>query len=162
MSPLSCPLFLERGHAPCARSRTLHSHFLCPLPPPTTPCRSLPPFLPPPLVLSLPLFLPFFLCRSLSVSLDRSFALSLSFALALNLVRSLCLALARGPERLVIYCQTTGVSPAHAARCATYCTPCRPLIRAFSGWIRTPPPTHAAQREARTPGSGGGTGLSRP
>ena len=44
-------------------------------------------------------------------------------------------------ERLVIYCQTTGVSAAHATHCATYCTPCRPLIRAFSGWIRTPPPT---------------------
>ena len=23
--------------------------------------------------------------------------------------------------------------------CATYCTPCRPRIREFSGWIRTPP-----------------------
>jgi hypothetical protein len=45
-----------------------------------------------------------------------------------------------GTERLVIYCQTTGVSAAHATHCATYCTPCRPLIRAFSGWIRTPPP----------------------
>ena len=44
-------------------------------------------------------------------------------------------------ERLVIYCQTTGVSAARATHCATYCTPCRPLIRAFSGWIRTPPPT---------------------
>jgi len=44
-------------------------------------------------------------------------------------------------ERLVIYCQTTSVSAAHATHCATYCTPCRPLIRAFSGWIRTPPPT---------------------
>ena len=44
-------------------------------------------------------------------------------------------------ERLVIYCQTTGVSTAHATHCATYCTPCRPLIRAFPGWIRTPPPT---------------------
>jgi len=42
---------------------------------------------------------------------------------------------------LVIYCQTTGVSAAHATHCATYCTPCRPLRRAFSGWIRTPPPT---------------------
>ena len=47
------------------------------------------------------------------------------------------------PERLVIHCQTTGVSAAHATHCATYCTPCRPLIRAFSGWIRTPPPTPA-------------------
>ena len=25
--------------------------------------------------------------------------------------------------------------------CYTYCTPCRPLIRAFSGWILTPPPS---------------------
>jgi hypothetical protein len=47
-------------------------------------------------------------------------------------------------ERLVIYCQTTGASAAHATHCATYCTPCRPLIRAFSGWIRTPPPTGRA------------------
>jgi len=44
-------------------------------------------------------------------------------------------------ERLVIYCQTTSVSAAHATHCATYCNPCRPLIRAFSGWIRTPPLT---------------------
>ena len=50
------------------------------------------------------------------------------------------------PERLVIYCQTTGFSAAHATHCATYCTPCRPLTRAFSGWIRTPPPTTAAPR----------------
>ena len=48
-------------------------------------------------------------------------------------------------ERLVIYCQTTGVSAAHATHCATYCTPCRPLIRAFSGWIQTPPPTLYAE-----------------
>ena len=39
---------------------------------------------------------------------------------------------------MVIYCQTTGVSAAHATHCATYCNPCRPLLRAFSGWIRTP------------------------
>ena len=44
-------------------------------------------------------------------------------------------------ERLVSYCQTTGVSAAHATHCATYCTACRPLLRAFPGWIRTPPPT---------------------
>ena len=44
-------------------------------------------------------------------------------------------------ERLLIYCKTTSVSATHATHCATYCTPCRPLIRAFSGWIRTPPPT---------------------
>ena len=44
-------------------------------------------------------------------------------------------------QRLIIHCQTTSVSAAHATHCATYCTPCRPLIRAFSGWILTPPPT---------------------
>jgi hypothetical protein len=43
-------------------------------------------------------------------------------------------------ERWVIYCRTTSVSVARATHCASYCTPCRPLIRAFSGWIRTPPP----------------------
>ena len=46
---------------------------------------------------------------------------------------------------MVIYCQTTGVSAAHATHCATYCTPCQPLIRAFSGWIRNPPPTPCNQ-----------------
>ena len=40
----------------------------------------------------------------------------------------------RERERLVVYCQTTGVSAAHATYCATYCTPCRPLILAFFGW----------------------------
>ena len=54
-------------------------------------------------------------------------------------------------ERLVIYCQTTGVSAAHATHCATYCTPCRPLIRAFSGWIRTPPPTSKTDDDDHTP-----------
>jgi len=44
-------------------------------------------------------------------------------------------------ERLVIYCQTSSVSAALATHCATYCTPCRPLLRAFSGWILAPPPT---------------------
>ena len=47
---------------------------------------------------------------------------------------------------MVTYCQTTGVIASHATHCATYCTPCRPLIRAFSGWIRTPPPTSARVR----------------
>ena len=54
--------------------------------------------------------------------------------------------------RLVIYCQTTGVSAALATHCATYCTPCRPLIRAFSGWIRTPPPTALLQHHPMRPG----------
>jgi alpha-tubulin suppressor-like RCC1 family protein len=34
---------------------------------------------------------------------------------------------------------------AHATHCATYCTLCRPLIRACSGWILTPPPTVQVQ-----------------
>jgi len=25
--------------------------------------------------------------------------------------------------------------------CANYCAPCQPLLRAFPGWIRSPPPT---------------------
>jgi hypothetical protein len=45
------------------------------------------------------------------------------------------------PKKILItYCQTSSVSAAHAPHCATYCTPCRPLIRAFSGWILTPHP----------------------
>ena len=48
------------------------------------------------------------------------------------------LVLTRVSQRLVIYCQTTGVSAAHATHCATYYTPCRPLIRASSG-SRAPP-----------------------
>ena len=43
-------------------------------------------------------------------------------------------------ERLVFHCQTTSVSVAHATHCASYCTPCRPLTRAFSGWNRILPP----------------------
>ena len=54
----------------------------------------------------------------------------------------------RSLERLVICCPTTGVSAAHATQCATYCTPCRSLIRAFSGWIRTPPPSPPSQGAA--------------
>ena len=49
-------------------------------------------------------------------------------------------------QRLVIYCQTTSVSAAHATHRATCCTPCRPLIRAFSGWNRTLPPTRRLRR----------------
>ena len=50
-------------------------------------------------------------------------------------------------ERLVIYCQKISVSAAQD--CATYYTPCRPLIRAFSGWILIPPPTHCPTRPRR-------------
>ena len=38
----------------------------------------------------------------------------------------------------------SGDSATHATHCATYYTPCRPLLRAFSGWILTPPPTAVA------------------
>jgi len=37
-------------------------------------------------------------------------------------------------ERLVCYCRTTSTAP-----CANYCTPCQPLLRDFSGCIRSPP-----------------------
>ena len=53
------------------------------------------------------------------------------------------------PDGLVIYCRTTTVSAAHAKQCATYCTPRRSLIRAFSGWIRTLPPTKAIHKQDR-------------
>ena len=52
-------------------------------------------------------------------------------------------------DRLVCYCRTTSASSAPCtsrrvcgpAHCASYCAPCQPLLRAFSGWIRSPPPT---------------------
>ena len=28
-----------------------------------------------------------------------------------------------------------------STHCASYCAPCQPLLRALSGWIRSPPPT---------------------
>jgi len=65
-------------------------------------------------------------------------------------------------ERLVIYCQTSSVSAAHATHCATYCTPCQPLLRAFSGWIITPPPTTPREQEARRSRSGPACRLSLP
>ena len=43
----------------------------------------------------------------------------------------------------VVILKSRAVQAAHATHCATHCTPCRPLIGAFSGWIRTPPPTGA-------------------
>ena len=71
-------------------------------------------------------------------------------------------------KRLVIYCQTTSVSTAHATHCATYCTPNQPLMRAFSGSIRTPPPAsstwNTATRGQHAPslvGSGAPTGAPR-
>ena len=49
---------------------------------------------------------------------------------------------AEDAERLVIYCQNNQ-RPRRTCltHCARYCTPCRPLLRTFLGWIRSPPPT---------------------
>ena len=55
----------------------------------------------------------------------------------------------RQQERLVFYCRTTSASTAPCTsrrmccltHCARYCAPCQPLLRAFSRWIRSPPPT---------------------
>ena len=52
-------------------------------------------------------------------------------------------------ERLVFYCRTTSASTAPCTsrrmccpmHCASYCVPCQQLLPAFSGWIRSPPPT---------------------
>ena len=48
------------------------------------------------------------------------------------------------------YCQTTSTSTAPCAsrrfccpsHCSSHCAPCQPPLRAFSGSIRFPPPTH--------------------
>jgi len=32
--------------------------------------------------------------------------------------------------------------------CASYCAPCPPLLRAFSGWIRSPPPTRLGRQRS--------------
>ena len=63
---------------------------------------------------------------------------------------------------LVCYCRTTSAStepctsrkmccPTHCASC---CAPCQPLVRAFSGWMRSPPtctphPRHTHHRHAK-------------
>ena len=52
-------------------------------------------------------------------------------------------------ERLVFYCWKNSASTAPCtsrrmccpAHCASHCAPCQPLLRAFSGWLRSPPPT---------------------
>jgi len=54
-------------------------------------------------------------------------------------------------QRLAFYCRTTSAStaPCTSSRmcCPTHCdsyfAPCQPLLRAFSEWIRSPPPTYA-------------------
>ena len=61
-------------------------------------------------------------------------------------------------KRLVCYCQTTNVSTAPGTsrrmccptHCATYCAPCQPLSRAFSGWIRSSYPTLEAPPKTLT------------
>ena len=69
-------------------------------------------------------------------------------------------------ERLVFHCRTTSASTApYTSRmmccpthCGNYCASCQPLLRAFSGWIRSLPPT----RRGHTPvlASLGSFGLS--
>ena len=52
-------------------------------------------------------------------------------------------------ERLVFHCRTTSASAAPCTsrrmscltHCASYGAPCQPLLREFSGWIRSEPPT---------------------
>ena len=52
-------------------------------------------------------------------------------------------------QRLIFYCRTTSASTASCtsrrrcrpAHCTSYCALCQPLLQAFSGWIRSPPPT---------------------
>ena len=52
-------------------------------------------------------------------------------------------------ERMVSYCRPTSASTAPCTprrmccpmHCASYCAPRKPLLRAYSGWIRSPPPT---------------------
>ena len=54
--------------------------------------------------------------------------------------------------RLIFYCRTTSASTASCTSrrmcCPTHCAPCQPLLRAFSGWIRSPPPTISLPRKA--------------
>jgi len=53
-------------------------------------------------------------------------------------------------DRSISYCRTTSASTAPCTsrtmccptHCASNCAPCQPLSRAFSGWIRSPPPTN--------------------
>ena len=90
-------------------------------------------------------FLFVLLSLSLSISLSRSFSPSLSLFFFLSLshahgeTRPVCFTLSRKPPRALHYNQQHNCI--HPARCATFCTPCRPLLRAASRWIRSPPPT---------------------
>ena len=51
--------------------------------------------------------------------------------------------------RLASYCRATSASTAPCTsrriccltHCASHCAPCQPLLRAFSGWIPSPPPS---------------------
>ena len=70
----------------------------------------------------------------------------------------------RPVQRLEFFCRATSAStapctskrmccPTHFASC---CAPCQPLLRAFSGWIRYPPPTPVRFSVSIARGSGGG------
>jgi len=59
-----------------------------------------------------------------------------------------------GGEGLVFYCRIISASTAPCTSrrmccstdCASHCAPCQPLLRAFSGWFRSPPPTRRRGR----------------
>ena len=72
------------------------------------------------------------------------------------------LPLQHSAKRLVFRCQTTSVSVAHATHCASHCIPCRPLIRTFSGWIRTPSKIFGILNPPPTPGTIRNPGGWRP
>ena len=64
----------------------------------------------------------------------------------------------QNPERLVFYCRTTGAgtAPCTSRRmccptyCASCCTPCQSLLRAFFGWICFPHPTPTSRHRFTT------------
>ena len=69
-------------------------------------------------------------------------------------------------ERLAFYCLTTSASTAPCTsrrmfcptHCASYRAPCQPLLRAFPGWIRSPPASSGASHRCREGASGGSEG----
>ena len=72
--------------------------------------------------------------------------------------RVICMQGDSSTERSVFYCQTTSAITApctyrrmcYPTHCTTHCAPCQPLLRPFSGWIRTPPPTTRVQEPPPT------------
>ena len=58
-----------------------------------------------------------------------------------------------GHQRLVLNCRTASASNAMCCitHCANYCALCQPLLRAFSRWIQSPPPTMPGTHHNHTP-----------